>query len=834
MWRYRFLVLALVVLGPLGPTTDALGQQTVTVMFQPGVAHLPQGMTKCAVNDASFSSGDVSLLLEDFGVDSIAMALPDFDPADSMAVASTGEVVKLTDWSALYTVRPAIGMVADSLIVSLNQMTGIVVFAELTPEPQFAEAPIHPNDTKLKNGDQWGVGDIRAPNAWGYSEGLSSISIAILDNGFTDLHPEFSGRFPTFPNPTDLTWDSSTNQKGHGFRVAGVAAANANNGRGIAGVDWNALLISEDITGSEGDKNILVDAIVSAEARGASVLNHSYVMTPRDVSLVDSSWAVGAALAEAYRLNKVNVAAMGNVSNSPATHRQFPASYERVMIAVGATNKADAHWPNSITGPHIDVSAPGVDIESTYPCGNPTCTITGEYYEPDSGTSFSAPVVSGIASLILAKYASLHLYNDDVKNIIRFSANDVSPPGWDDATGWGRVDARRAVTLLDSPNRFTSGTMKPGDPGYAPNDTGYVQLFGINFFAVGQGTPNLYGPYDVRRHTVKQAVTFPSGLFSTRPHVWGRGVATKGWWPGVNPNYGIPYCDTVPVTTAVNTTGALLRTYLYDVDTDHTGQYGHWFPTDPQHVEFGWAALEVVPAPDSTESYFVPQAVVPGMGVVEGHSATQYFRTCPRADGIQVLPNNSRIKVVVKDAGGNAIPGISAADVFVLLNGRSIPQGLYWEGPDSIIANRQYNPAWACPALQAIYADSATNNLGSTYITFIGPRGVPDSTRKWGHFDTEMPVYVLGTKLQGRAKSDSTNGSYTLRIRNLDCAGGITTTPNYGELINSSDSNYLHAHLAVLGGAYEYFLDFDESGVVDVNDEHFLQAHFFHTCHNPQ
>jgi hypothetical protein len=185
---------------------------------------------------------------------------------------------------------------------------------------------------------------------------------------------------------------------------------------------------------------------------------------------------------------------------------------------------------------------------------------------------------------------------------------------------------------------------------------------------------------------------------------------------------------------------------------------------------------------------------------------------------------------VLKDSAGNGIAGISAADIFIWMNGRSRPQGMYWEGPDSIIANSQYNPLHGCPNLTAIYADTATDASGSTYVTLIGAGGIPDASRKWGLFDSELPVYALGVQLQGRAKSDTTNGSYVLRIRNADCASGVSTALDQGEIVNSIDVNFVHAHNPSYGGTYTYPADMDENGIINSIDESFVRAHNNHKC----
>ena len=71
-------------------------------------------------------------------------------------------------------------------------------------------------------------------------------------------------------------------------------------------------------------------------------------------------------------------------------------------------------------------------------------------------------------------------------------------------------------------------------------------------------------------------------------------------------------------------------------------------------------------------------------------------------------------------------------------------------GADSVVANSQYNTSPLCPDVRCVAADVPTDATGATYITFLGSDGVTggvavrNANRKWGHYDTELPVYVLG------------------------------------------------------------------------------------------
>ena len=241
--------------------------------------------------------------------------------------------------------------------------------------------------------------------------------------------------------------------------------------------------------------------------------------------------------------------------------------------------------------------------------------------------------------------------------------------------------------------------------------------------------------------------------------------------------------------------------------------------------------------PDVTQSFFVPQS-----GSVttptEGAAAMANARRCPNDDGIQVLRLNSRLKVVVKASDSSPIVGIPASDICVLFNGGTPAQGFSGVGDDSIIANFQFNQLSSCPDVRCVQADAPTDAAGVAYITWLGSTpGSPgvatrDPLRKWGGYAGDIPVMVLGFKLQGKLTSGSALGSYTAHVKSLDSIGGRTTIANQGELVNSLDINPVQA-AAVPGQPYKYNLDFDNNGIVNSIDLNFIKAHNNHKCNSP-
>jgi hypothetical protein len=207
-------------------------------------------------------------------------------------------------------------------------------------------------------------------------------------------------------------------------------------------------------------------------------------------------------------------------------------------------------------------------------------------------------------------------------------------------------------------------------------------------------------------------------------------------------------------------------------------------------------------------------------------------------DGTATFPNNARIKVVVRDVNGNGIPGVAAADICALFNGGTTAQGFSGVGADSVISNSQWNTSPLCPDVRCVAADVPTDATGTTYITFLGSDGVNpgvavrNPNRKWGHYDTELPVFCLGFKLSGRLTTASANGTFTLRVKNLDWTGGLGATANQGEAVTLSDFNGIANGIGV-NNAISYWKDFDGSGSVTSTDLNIITTHLNHNCTFP-
>lgn len=242
--------------------------------------------------------------------------------------------------------------------------------------------------------------------------------------------------------------------------------------------------------------------------------------------------------------------------------------------------------------------------------------------------------------------------------------------------------------------------------------------------------------------------------------------------------------------------------------------------------------------PDPTQSFYVPEGGAVAAPAV-GADAVRFFRACPNNDGGSSLPSSARIKVILKTAEGAPIVGLAAEDIYVKLNGGTTVQGFSGDGADSIIANGVYNTAPACPLLQYVYADAPTDGSGATYITFGGGNpaspgaSLRDPGRKWGHYDSLLPVFANGVQISGKLlEGAGAIGDYVLRLKNFDLKGGLSNGNNQGEVVSSVDYN---TEKGAIGSTdpLSYWEDFDGGGTVTITDLNMLTFHMDHDCGGP-
>jgi subtilisin family serine protease len=340
------------------------------------------------------------------------------------------------------TADPLVEYIEPNYIYLLDD-PGVALATQTPPQHESAahlqttspNDPFYAEQYGLENTGQNGGtvdADIDAPEGWSISTGAPTVLIAVLDSGIDYTHEDLSdGRVRTdidrdFVNDDDDARDDF----GHGTHVAGIIAAQTNNGIGIAGVMQQAQLLPLKVCDDQGR--------CTAE-HIATALQYAMEQNARVINLSFSGLCSGIILDAIMDTGAVIVAAAGN--NEAAVN--FPAALPTV-IAVGATDKRDLLATFSGRGAQQELVAPGVDIWSTVP---------GNSYRELSGTSMAAPFVSGVVGILLAQRPELT--NDQVRAILRTAADDLGAPGFDPQYGYGRVN------LFTALNTATPATTPP-------------------------------------------------------------------------------------------------------------------------------------------------------------------------------------------------------------------------------------------------------------------------------------------------------------------------------------------------------------------------------------
>lgn len=351
---------------------------------------------------------------------------------------------------------PNIGVHILDLPYQANERAFVQRFQE-QPEVEFAEldqivapADVTPNDPLYPTSESWGLRKIQAPSAWITNTGSSDVVIAIVDTGVDGTHEDLATKMVSGWN----VYDNNSNTSdvfGHGTKVAGTAAASSNNFIGVAGVAWGCKIMPVRISNTNGSAtySAMASGITWAANHGAKVANLSYVAT--------SSSTVRSAAQFMQSKGGVTVVAAGNSSVFDS------ASDNPYVLTVSATDETDSLSYFSNTGNNIDLAAP----EAAY------STRMNGGYTFAGGTSISSPAVAGVAALVLS--VNPNLSPAEVQDILKRSADDLGPAGWDPSFGSGRVNAARAVAMAGgtpaptpSPTPVPSPSPSPTPPTPTP------------------------------------------------------------------------------------------------------------------------------------------------------------------------------------------------------------------------------------------------------------------------------------------------------------------------------------------------------------------------------
>src|SRR3954462_4014523 len=426
--------LALVVLVPLGASASPSKADAPTPFVTPSLLSSAQ----------SDATGDFDGIVQGNGGNQAAKALAD---------------VLGTDKKAYKDFRSIDGIAAHLSGAQIVALASDKHIAAITPD---ARVRLSAASSSLASNEKW-------PYVTGVDKynGAPAATIAVVDSGIDATRPEFAGRIVANVNLSTLPGNSAGDGRGHGTFVAGIAAGKLS---GKDGAAPTAKLVSIDVMDDEGRSRTsgviaAADWILANKAQygikvaifslHSSVAN-SFMYDPLDKA-VEKLWFNGV----------VVVAASGNYgyADRPSGVPYAPGN-DPFVITVGASDTGksvstndDTSAPWSAWGYTLDgfakpdLAAPGRYMVGPVPV---TATLYREradhVVEPGymelSGTSFAAPIVTGIAALVLGRHPTFS--PDQVKGALMAGAKPM-PRAKDMSEGVGEVNAGRSVEFSNPP-----------------------------------------------------------------------------------------------------------------------------------------------------------------------------------------------------------------------------------------------------------------------------------------------------------------------------------------------------------------------------------------------
>ena len=296
----------------------------------------------------------------------------------------------------------------------------------------------------------YGIDMVQAREVWKFGARGQNVTVCVVDTG-VDSHHEDLVRVSGLES-TALPWGDDG--IGHGTHCAGIVAAAQGNGKGVVGVAPEAKIFSVKVftdSGGYAYSSGILAAARECASNGATIISMSLGGPLPNIFEI---WGFRQLLEEA---NVLTVAAAGNAGNGLWS---FPASYPGV-ISVGALDQNKNIAPFSQYNRQVDITAPGVDILSTFPMKAPCliCDREGYDYGTISGTSMATPHIAGVLALL--KSFKPNATPAELVDALFGSAEDLGESGKDSRFGNGLAQAYAAVQYMNGGSLAASFSSQP-------------------------------------------------------------------------------------------------------------------------------------------------------------------------------------------------------------------------------------------------------------------------------------------------------------------------------------------------------------------------------------
>jgi len=305
---------------------------------------------------------------------------------------------------------------------------------KIPPNDVFEEKIVDVVDTidvrgrELRNILPPGIETVQANELWDYPF-KERIGVCVVDTGYDLGHIDLPIEGVTGSTPQRSYGLWSVDENSHGTHCAGTIGALVQNNLGV-----DSCMRKENFRfhigkglnkEGSGSGSTIMASVRGCQSAGAKVISMSLggsANNPDEAAFYRSKFDEGLLI----------IAAAGNDGN---TAKSYPASYGSVMSVAAYEDGADFSQQNN----QVEISAPGVDVRSTYP---------GDRISSKTGTSMATPHVAGVAALIWSRFPECT--NVQIRNILVMTAKKLGGVEYSNRYGYGLVQAKEAFDLLNS------------------------------------------------------------------------------------------------------------------------------------------------------------------------------------------------------------------------------------------------------------------------------------------------------------------------------------------------------------------------------------------------
>ncbi|MDP8206836.1 MAG: S8 family serine peptidase [Candidatus Electryonea clarkiae] len=398
---------------------EVISTEMSQTQFESGVIELPEGQMTVPIDSGYVKIQDVLDTLIYLEADSLERLYTTAVPGETIYYSRIRKKnVTIYDLSQFYIIHLDKEASIDDAISVLNSLDetnsaepSVYVTLEEEPDDTYYEL----DSLWYLNNDSHPSCDIDAPEAWEITH-ADGINIAFIESGMEINHVDLRSSIcydsvvvDTIVDGEDTTFVYETltefvhhYQTAHGTNTAGIACATTNNDTGVSGVAWGAKIVVREFWTTP---DTVLDAVegrcrdvLRCAQLGVRIINNSWSHT-------SNLWYMNYSFDVAHSLGAVMVCSQGNI---PARVIKYPAAYSQSqygwVISCSWLKRTGGdsliHDHNATYADYCDITAPGRNLYTTF-------SYDTTSYDLFSGSSASAPVVAGVAALVMARFPSI-------------------------------------------------------------------------------------------------------------------------------------------------------------------------------------------------------------------------------------------------------------------------------------------------------------------------------------------------------------------------------------------------------------------------------------------